>query len=522
MKLLDLIGLNPIKPLIAYGGDGGGGGGGGGDDDRYVDPYEEMARNPQNYAPDYGGDGPEYGPPVAQTPVVVPEVYVPPAVVTPPTPTVRPQLRPTVMDAPTTDYQGNNLGGGGGDDGRNNLVGTPVGFSTGGSTAPVTATGEKIGALPSVTSGTSGNSFRETLANMFTPFDGASYQNGRLVDDRTGDLIKAGGETFSGRTIRGSFNDTTNDENEVPPSFYEGLSLPVTNPYATNNPNQFVDPDTGKISYKNRYDPSQLDDKWGYTRPDGTVVTAAQDKMDGGGKNFGGEVFGISGGINADLNGDGYITKAEAQASGGLNENFVSSLSNASGATPLGSGLDPTGLAAVLNTPVIGGALTGGLSSLYTGARYLTDNFGYEGRPESSKNQSMEDILSGLEGQNRENAQLNATMAAAQAAAQSSQNTTGGTSTGGGGGGNQGDGDNRSYLGGPNSGSARSIYNRYYKGGGGRFLPPWLQKYASGVNIDELLTKQVIDGVEYYITPEGRQIEAQYLTGAAVGAEQDI
>jgi hypothetical protein len=241
--------------------------------------------------------------------------------------------------------------------------------------------------------------------------------------------------------------------------------------------------------------------------------------MDGGGKNFGGEVFGISGGINADLNGDGYVTKAEAQAAGGLNENFVSSLSNASGATPLGSGLDPTGIAGVLNTPVIGGALTGGLSTLYTGARYLTDNFGYEGRPESSKNQSMEDTLSGLEGQNRENAILNSTIEAAQAAAQSNQNTTGG---GGGGGGNQGDGDNRVDFGGPNAGPARSIYNRYYKGGGGRFLPPWLQIYASGVNIDELLTKQVIDGVEYYITPEGRQIEAQYLTGAAVGAEQDI
>ena len=125
-----------------------------------------------------------------------------------------------------------------------------------------------------------------------------------------------------------------------------------------------------------------------------------------------------------------------------------------------------------------------------------------------------------MEGQNRENAILNSTIEAAQAAAQSNQNTTGG----GGGGTDYGDrdGDNRDNIGGPNEGPARSIYNRYYKGGGGRFLPPWLQRYASGVNIDELLTKQVIDGVEYYITPEGRQIEAQYLTGAAVGAEQDI
>jgi hypothetical protein len=489
MKLLDLIGLNPMKPLISYGGDGGGGGGGGGggDDDRYVDPYEDLARTDPSYDPtdpfEYGGGGgggDDYNRP--PDPVIVPEVYVPPAVVTPTTPTVRPQLRPEVLDTPTTDYQGNNLGGGGG---GNNLVGTPVGFSTGGTTAPVTATGEPIGALPS---GTSGNSFRETLANTFTPFDGKSYQNGVLVDERTGNRLSGG-----------RFNDTSNDENEVPQSFYEGLSLPVTNPYAGN------------------YDPSQLDDKWGYTRPDGTVVTAAQDMKDGGGKNFGGEVFGISGGINADLNGDGYVTKAEAQAAGGLNENFVSTLSNASGATPLGSGLDPTGIAGVLNRPVIGGLLTGGLSTLYTGARDLTNKFGYAGRPESSMNQSMEDILSGLEGQNRENAILNSTIEAAQAAAQSNQNTTGGGTDYG-----DRDGDDRDNIGGPNAGPARSIYNRYYKGGGGRFLPPWLQRYASGVNIDELLTKQVIDGVEYYITPEGRQIEAQYLTGAAVGAEQDI
>ena len=237
--------------------------------------------------------------------------------------------------------------------------------------------------------------------------------------------------------------------------------------------------------------------------------------MDGGGKNFGGEVFGISGGINADLNGDGYVTKAEAQAAGGLNENFVSTLSNASGATPLGSGLDPTGLASV--------AGLGPLGMAYQGVKNLTNNFGYAGRPESSKNQSMENTLSGLEGQNRINAELNADRANERALLVETGRFNEDT-TGGGGGTDYGDrdGDDRVNIGGPNEGPARSIYNRYYKGGGGRFLPPWLQRYASGVNIDELLTRQVIDGVEYYITPEGRQIEAQYLTGAAVGAEQDI
>ena len=519
--------------------------------DRYTDPYEEMARNPQGYAdPNYGNgrridrnalDGGElralerreraartavsdaaYTAPVRSEVSATPTTnYIGMSTLellrqlnSPPqpranafAPTVRPQLRPEVLDTPTTNYQGNSIGG---DD--DNIVAASL--STQGSTAPpapavvtppAPTVEEPIGALPSGTSGSgSGNSFRETLANTFTPFDGASYQNGRLVDDRTGEPLEANSTSSAGRTIRGTFNDTSNDENEVPQSFIDGLPSMVTNPNIGN------------------YDPSQLDDKWGYTRPDGTVVTAAQDQMDGGGKNFGGEVFGISGGENVDLNGDGYITKAEAQAAGGLNENFVSSLSNASGATPLGSGLEPTGIAGVLNTPVIGGALTGGLSTLYTGARYLTDNFGYEGRAESSKNQSMEDTLSGLEGQNRINAELNADRALLDYAADTSNRRDGGG--GGGGGTDYGDrdGDDRVNLGGPNAGPARSIYNRYYKGGGGRFLPPWLQRYASGVNIDELLTRQVIDGVEYYITPEGRQIEAQYLTGAAVGAEQDI
>ena len=38
----------------------------------------------------------------------------------------------------------------------------------------------------------SSNSFTETLANIFTPNDGASYVNGQLVDDATGASISAG------------------------------------------------------------------------------------------------------------------------------------------------------------------------------------------------------------------------------------------------------------------------------------------------------------------------------------------
>ena len=47
-------------------------------------------------------------------------------------------------------------------------------------------------------SSSSGNSFTETLANIFTPNDGASYVGGQLVDDNTGAKISAGGTTSTG------------------------------------------------------------------------------------------------------------------------------------------------------------------------------------------------------------------------------------------------------------------------------------------------------------------------------------
>jgi hypothetical protein len=57
----------------------------------------------------------------------------------------------------------------------------------------------------------SSNSFSENLANSFTPNDGASYVNGQLVDDRTGERIAAGGKSSAGRTIAGTANSERND-----------------------------------------------------------------------------------------------------------------------------------------------------------------------------------------------------------------------------------------------------------------------------------------------------------------------
>ena len=67
---------------------------------------------------------------------------------------------------------------------------------------------------------------------------------------------------------------------------------------------------------------------------------------------------------------------------------------------------------------------------------------------------------------------------------------------------------------------ANDIFSRYYKGGSGIGLPNWLRRYASGIRIDELLTKETLDdGTVMYKTPDGKYIEEKYLTGARMSAE---
>ena len=74
---------------------------------------------------------------------------------------------------------------------------------------------------------------------------------------------------------------------------------------------------------------------------------------------------------------------------------------------------------------------------------------------------------------------------------------------------------------GGNAGAANSIYNRYYKGGSGFGLPAWLRQYASGVSINQLLEKVVIEGKEYFKTPDGKYIEPSELSGTVdLGVEE--
>ena len=94
---------------------------------------------------------------------------------------------------------------------------------------------------------------------------------------------------------------------------------------------------------------------YGYYNQQGVWIPPDIDMIDGGGKGIAGAVFGSSGGVEADKypygNGDGYVTKleAEAAAKAGVFKYGIGAASNAVGATPYGSGIDPTGIAGAIH-----------------------------------------------------------------------------------------------------------------------------------------------------------------------------
>ena len=281
------------------------------------------------------------------------------------------------------------------------------------------------------------------------------------------------------------------------------------------------------------YNESQLDDNWGYTRADGTVVTAFQDRIDGGGKNFGGEMFGISGGKNIDYDGDGYITSEEAKIGGGLNQNFISNISNVSGATPLGSGLEPTGVANILYdyTPY-------GLA--YKGAKYLTGNFGYEGRPDTSvsdsdvNNNANVSIIDSI----FNNPIVNTITDAVDGVTDLFTDGVTDLFTDDSGDDNDNipfvplinndddddDDVKTKYQTTPVTKDIDYEYKSYTKGGGGGgFLPSYIQKYLSGTDIDEMIREFVdASGNKFLINKDGVVIDPDSVVGARIGERIEL
>ena len=103
---------------------------------------------------------------------------------------------------------------------------------------------------------------------------------------------------------------------------------------------------------------------YGYYNKQGVWIPPDIDMQDGGGPGIAGAVFGSAGGLEADIDDDGYVTREEAEAAAekGIFKYGIGSLSNAVGATPFGSGEAPTGVAGVIAS---GGILGSALGNEY-------------------------------------------------------------------------------------------------------------------------------------------------------------
>ena len=99
---------------------------------------------------------------------------------------------------------------------------------------------------------------------------------------------------------------------------------------------------------------------YGYYNSRGVWIPPDIDMQDGGGPGISGAVFGSKGGVQADTDGDMYVSAAEAKAAAdkGIFKYGIGRVSNAVGATPFGSGRAPTGIAgAVAGGGMLGAAL---------------------------------------------------------------------------------------------------------------------------------------------------------------------
>jgi hypothetical protein len=137
------------------------------------------------------------------------------------------------------------------------------------------------------------------------------------------------------------------------------LLLLVAPTVTTNRFTPTVNPVTGAVTDR-LGNPVVTDAKgWGYfDAMTGLAVSPATDQINGGGPGFGGAAFGSGGGAALDTNKDNFISEAEIAAGKAkgleLEQNGWSQLGTGLGITPLGSGIDPTGLAGAVDSGILG------------------------------------------------------------------------------------------------------------------------------------------------------------------------
>ena len=560
MTLLNLMGFGP---KIVYGGDSGGGGGGGGGNDNDNTPAPAPA--PTNsftesianfFTPNDGAS------------------YVGGQLVDDET--------GASISAGGTTSTGNVISGSANtsSNDNNNYTPAPVVQPLGTLenintvSTPVVATTGTSGALPAT------NSTMEELANLMTPNDGAVYANGQLIDEATGNVIAAGGLSSTGNTIYGTANTASNDiadymgygsapvlntgretlANIITPGdnamYVDGQLVNTLTGESLTGGGYTIDPVTGVKDYvygvSDDFSNNAAVDTTGMTQAQATAAIANQ-KMRQDippsdlayfGSFLGNSVIPIFGGMIAEkmlMGGienrqsiiDEHTAALEAGATPQYNEageyvGFDTSTMTgnvqgildefgAEGLLPGGlppevaaaenarfqqvfdaqstaAGADPTGM-----STQDGFITTGSGSGAFDGTEYYVAGDG-----------SVQEVTDGIVGY--DNAKSGETV-------ESVYGITSGAGTGTGTGG--GDGGNTSGGGGGNAGAANSIYNRYYKGGSGFGLPAWLRQYASGVSINQLLEKVVIEGKEYFKTPDGKYIEPSELAGTVdLGVEE--
>lgn len=369
--------------------------------------------------------------------------------------------------------------------------------------------GEQVGALSSVASGNAPefatttadytglenvyNSQGEEMANFFTPNDGASYVRGQLVDDVTGELIAPGSMTSSGNKISGTFDNKTNNIG----SFSSLGGAPIQNTTRETMANLLTPGD--RAAYVN----GQL------------VNTMTGESLEGGGYTYDAEgknpdyVYGVS---------DDYSNNLQRDTTG-----MDTSAANAAIANQIMQrDVPPSDLAYFTSflpgmaVPLVGGylgekMLEGGINdrraviaeqtaALQAGATPIYNEKGeYVGYNDGTSTVNYDPSTSRGNSKDRIDQDSTSIFSQARDARIS------------------GSDDNNDMS---RSDVANDIFSRYYKGGSGIGMPDWLRRYASGISIDELLSKQTLDdGTVMYKTPDGTYIEEKYLTGARMSAE---
>ena len=377
-------------------------------------------------------------------------------------------------------------------------------------TTPAAAT--TTGALPADTTprptSTAGvsNSARENFANLLTPFDGASYVNGQLVDDETGASLTGGGYSSTGDYIYGVSDDSSNNvldttgmnsneisvataqqqmQEDIPPgdlayfaSFLPGMISPMFGGYlgeqmlkgGIEDRKSIIDQQVAALEMGAT---PQFDAQGNYVGFDDSTMST-----------FGQQVLGaddIMAFMPPGPNNPAYDPDANKD---GVNDfDRFRTVYNAQSAA---ADADPYGMSTE------GGFIT-------------SDGDEYYVQGDGSVNMVTDNLVP------YNDAASGSTVSEVYGAGDTVGSLTGVGS------GSRGPSRNNIY----GSRDIREEFNRRYKGGGmGAYAPAYLRRYASGENIDELVRRVVLpDGTEAYMTPDGRYLNTEQFIGTALGKD---